>query len=157
MIHGIQPGPLLIANNPSVISTIYAVMLFGAIVTLVIQYIGMRFFPKIVMIPHYYLYPLLLVLSFIGAYVSQNFFFNIWVMLAVAGISLIMDAFRVPYSPFILAFILGPLAEKNLRLSIMYSGGAVVELFTRPISALFLGIAIFSLIWPLVKGIKGRL
>lgn len=156
MIHGIQPGPLLLAKHPTVVSTIYGVMLLASICVLILQYGGMRWFPRILMIPRYYLHSILLVLSFIGAFASQNFFFNIWVMLVFAGISLLMDMFRMPYSPFILAFILGPLAEEHLRRGIMYANGSFLPFFTRPLSGFLLAVMAISLLWSFLKTLRMR-
>jgi putative tricarboxylic transport membrane protein len=150
MIHGIQAGPLLFANNPGIVYALFLTALIAAVLTLALQYFGMRLFPAILKIPYHFLYPTIVVLGFIGVFVASSTAFNYVLLLAFAAFGLVMDKVRLPVGPFILAFILGPMLELNLRRGITYTDEGILPFFTRPISALLLTVALFSMIWPWV-------
>jgi len=89
--HGIQAGPLLFANNPDIVYTLFLNALILAVMLLVVQFFGMRLFPAILGIPYHYLYPAIVVLCFIGIFVGAGTEFNFIIMLAFAMIGLLMD------------------------------------------------------------------
>lgn len=158
MIHGIQPGPLLFSNAPNIVHALFLTALISAVLVLLLQYFGMRLFPAILKIPYHYLYPGIVVLAFVGVFVGANSAFSFILLLAFAALGLLMDRARLPLAPFILAFILGPILELNLRRGITYTDEGIVPFFTRPISGLLLAVAAFSIIWPyLAPVLKSRL
>ncbi|WP_068300885.1 tripartite tricarboxylate transporter permease [Pararhodobacter sp. CCB-MM2] len=148
MIHGIQAGPLLFANNPDIVYALFLTALLAAVLVLFLQYFGMRLFPAILKIPYHYLYPAIVVLGFIGVFVGSSTAFNYLLLLGFAALGLLMDRVKLPVGPFILAFILGPMLELNLRRGITYTDEGIVPFFTRPISALLLLVALLSIAWP---------
>lgn len=148
MIHGIQAGPLLFANNPDIVYALFFTALLASILVLCLQYFGMRLFPAILKIPYHYLYPAIVVLGFIGVFVGSSTAFNYILLLSFAALGLFMDRVKLPVGPFILAFILGPMLELNLRRGITYTDEGILPFFTRPISALLLLLALLSIIWP---------
>ncbi len=151
MIHGVQPGPLLFTNNPDIVFTLFATALFAAILVLLQQYFGMRLFPMILKIPYHYLYPVIIVLGFVGVYVSSSTTFNFVLLLSFAALGFLMDMVKLPTSPFILSFILGPMLELNMRKGFTYTDQGIWPFFTRPISAILLASALFSIVWPYIK------
>ncbi|MBD8892651.1 tripartite tricarboxylate transporter permease [Roseibium litorale] len=148
MIHGIQAGPLLFANNPDIVYSLFLTALMAAVLVLIIQYFGMRLFPAILKIPYHYLYPVIVVLGFIGVFVGSSTAFNYILLLGFAVLGIVMDRVKLPIGPFILAFILGPMLELNLRRGITYTDEGILPFFTRPISALLLLVALISIVWP---------
>lgn len=148
MIHGIQAGPLLFTNNPGIVFALFETALLAAVLVLVLQFFGMRLFPAILKIPYHFLYPAIVVLGFMGVFVGSATAFNFVLLLAFAVLGLTMDKVRLPVGPFILAFILGPMLELNLRRGITYVEDGHLAFFTRPISALLLLVALLSILWP---------
>ncbi len=151
MIHGIQPGPLLFTNNPAIVYTLFCTALFAAVLVLLQQFFGMRLFPLILKIPYHYLYPAIIVLGFVGVFVSSSTSFNFVLLLAFAALGFLFDIVKIPTSPFILSFILGPMLESNLRKGFTYTDQGVMPFFTRPISGFLLAAAVFSVVWPYIK------
>lgn len=150
MIHGIQAGPLLFTNNPEVVYSVFMTALISAVLILGMQFFGMRLFPTILKIPYHFLYPAIVVLAFVGVFVSSSTAFNYVLLLGFAGLGLLMEKVRLPVSPFILSFILGPMLELNLRKGMTYTDEGIVPFFTRPISGLLLFAAFLSIVWPYV-------
>jgi len=151
MIHGLQPGPLLIANNPGIAYLIFAGVMLAAFIVLLQQFVCMRWFPLLLKIPYHYLYGVILVMCFIGAYTSTNTTFNVAAMLVFAGAGILLDVAKIPTSPLVLAFILGPKLEEYYRKGISYSNNGALSFVTRPVSLVFLLIAAGSVMWPYIK------
>jgi putative tricarboxylic transport membrane protein len=156
MIHGIQAGPLLFTNNPEIVYTIFAAALLSAVLVLIVQFFGMRLFPAILKIPYHYLYPAIVILCFVGVFVGSSTEFNFILLLGFALLGIVMDVAKMPVSPFILAFILGPMLENNLRKGFTYTNEGILPFFTRPISGALLAIALFSILWPYLKPMLRR-
>jgi putative tricarboxylic transport membrane protein len=91
------------------------------------------------------------VLCSIGAYALGNRVFDMWGLLLFGVIGLLMKYFKIPVPPFILGFILEGSLETNLRRGLEYSNGNYFDVFTRPISALFLILTVLSLGMTFVK------
>lgn len=151
-IHGLQAGPLFMQNNADLAYMIFVCVLFAAILTLFIQLFGVRLFPKILSLPANYLYAIIIVMCFIGSYISTNTTFNMLMMLGLVLLGLILDYCDIPVSPLLLAYILGPQLESYFRKGISYTSDGILPFITRPISALFLIIAVLSVIVPIIRG-----
>jgi len=102
-------------------------------------------------IPKPFLLPVILTFCVVGSYSLGNRMFDVWVMLAFGLIGFSMEHSRIPLAPFVIGFVLGPIAEKNLCEGLMSSGGSYLPLISRPISALFLLFSAAMLIIPLVR------
>jgi len=89
------------------------------------------------------------VMSFVGAFASNNSTFNIWIMLFFTVIAVLMDLGGLSISPMILGFILGPMLEINLRRGLTYSSGSFTPFLTRPVSAALLAVAVISALYSL--------
>lgn len=151
IIHGIQPGPLLFTSNPDLVYTVFVLMAFAAIITLLLQFFGIRLFPHILRIPSRHLYSVLIIMSFIGAFSSNNYYFDCVVMVACAILALLMDLGGFSMTPLILGFILGPMVELNLRRGLTYSKGNFIIFLTRPMSGVLLVLACLSILLPIIK------
>lgn len=150
-IHGLQAGPLFMAEQPDLAMLIFACVMVSAIVTFIVQVIGKRWFPYILKIPYHYLYSVILVISYIGGYGISNTMFNIYVMLALCLLALFMSVAGLPTSPLVLAFILSGKLEGYFRRGISYAHGSYAPFVTRPISLILLLTALICVVWPLIS------
>ncbi|MBE9638358.1 tripartite tricarboxylate transporter permease [Salipiger mangrovisoli] len=156
MIHGVQPGPLLFTNNPEIVYMVFGTALLSAVLVVLVQFFGMRLFPAILKVPYHYLYPPIVVLSFVGVFVNVGGTYIFLFLLGFAALGIVMDMVRLPVSPFLLAFILGPMLESNLRKGFTYSADGALAFFTRPISAALLAAAVLSIVWPYLRPMLRR-
>lgn len=157
MVHGLQPGPLLFREHPEVISDIYAAYLFATIFVLIFQVATLRIFPRLLLIPHHFLMPVMLMLTVIGTHAADNEVFDVWVMLAFGGVALILEYLGFSMAILVLGFILGPLLELNLRRALTYDAGDLTPFLTRPISAGMIALALASLAFIAWRQRKGGL
>lgn len=145
IIQGLTPGPLLFEQNPEIVYGLFGSMIIGNILLLIIGLFGIRFYSKIVEIPKTLMIPSILMLSTIGAYSMNNSLFDVIVTFSFGILGYVMCKIKIPSSPIVLAVILGPMLETNLRKSILMYNGSYSFLWTRPITILFLTFTILSL------------
>lgn len=149
VIHDLQPGPLLFQNSPDIAYGVIAAALVANIIMVIVMFMGVRPIAKMASLPKAYLYPTITVCCVIGTYSLSNNFFDVWVMFAFGILGVIFKRGGYPIGPFILGYILAPLAEKELRSGLMLHGG-FMPIFTRPISLFFIIITVIFVAWPFI-------
>jgi len=150
MIYGIQPGPLLIKNNPDLFWGVMASMYVGNVLLLVLNLPLIPLWVRILKIPYSFLYSLILILCVIGSYSYNNNVTDVLVMAVCSVLGYLFKKYRYEGAPLVLALVLGPLLETALRRSLLISKGSFMIFLTHPISAVFLIITAVILIFPMV-------
>jgi putative tricarboxylic transport membrane protein len=156
IIHGVQPGPLIMKNSPDVFWGLVASMYIGNILLVLLNLPLIWFWVKLLKIPYRILMPLILLFCLIGAYSLNNSIFDVGVMIFFGGVGYLMRKFRYESAPLVLAFIMGPILEQNLRQSLLLSGGSFAIFVTRPISAVTLSIAFLLLLSNVLPFLKKK-
>nr|WP_106783021.1 tripartite tricarboxylate transporter permease [Lysinibacillus timonensis] len=157
ILHGLQPGPLLFQNSGDVVYGIFAALLIANLFMALLLFLGMRGFIKLLSIPQYILLPIIFSLCVVGAYGVNNRMFDVYALLFFGIVGYLMSKARIPLTPLVLGFILGPLLETNLRRGLMLSQGDFTPFFTEPIAAMFLLITVISVGWKIWKSFgKGK-
>jgi putative tricarboxylic transport membrane protein len=146
IVQGLAPGPLLFEKNPDVVYGLFSAMFVGNIFMLIVGLLGIKMFSRIVEIPKKIIIPLIIFLSLVGSYSMNNSMFDVFVTIAFGIIGYFMIKAEIPQSPVVLSIILGPMAETNLRKSVLMYEGSYSFLYTRPITVLFLALAIISVV-----------
>lgn len=154
-IHGFEMGPMVFRNSGNIVYLMFFVVALCAIVCLILQALGMRVFPLILKVPYHYMYPALLIISFISAYVDSSSLYKCGMMLVFSVIGILMAFGGLPTSPLILAFILGPTLESNM-LKAFQNTGTAATFFTRPLSCVFMIIGIGCIFSPILKSVYGK-
>lgn len=154
-IHGLEMGPMVFRNSGNIVYLMFFVVALCAIVCLILQALGMRVFPLILKVPYHYMYPALLIISFISAYVDSSSLYKCGMMLVFSVIGILMAFGGLPTSPLILAFILGPTLESNM-LKAFQNTGTAATFFTRPLSCVFMMIGIGCIFSPILKSVYGK-
>jgi putative tricarboxylic transport membrane protein len=108
-------------------------------------------FVTVLRLPYTILMGLIVVFSTVGAFSANNNLFDIWMMLGLGVLGYLMKKLHFPVVPLILALVLGKLAENSLRQALSLSGGSMWIFFKRPISAVFISLAILAYLFPLVQ------
>ncbi|MDK2883624.1 tripartite tricarboxylate transporter permease [Pseudothermotoga sp.] len=141
-IHGVRAGPLLPIEHPEMIGNVAAMFTIATILMVIFGLLVTRLFLKILLVPTEILMPIIFVLCVVGTYVLNGRMFDVWIMLLFGLLGYFMRLNDFPAAPFVLGFILGPMADTNLRRALMLSKGSLLPFFTRPISLILL-IAMF--------------
>jgi putative tricarboxylic transport membrane protein len=150
MIHGLQPGPLLMKNAPDLFWGTVVSMYIGNGMLLVLNLPLIPLWVKVLKVPYYLLYPLILLFCLIGAYSLDNTAADIIIMIIFGILGFLMKKLRYDGAPMILALVLGQKLETSLRRSLIMSQGDFSIFITRPISLGFLITAVLLLIVPII-------
>lgn len=150
-IHGLQPGPLLFSKNPEVVYCLLIGTLVIQVLMVLIGLAGATRLSAVSKIPLGILAPLIMIFAVIGAYATNNNFFEVGVMLVFGILGCFMVRFNFSRAAFVLAIILGPLVEKNITRAMQISDGNVMFLFSDPICIVLYVITIVMLVWPIIK------
>lgn len=153
MIHGVTPGPLMMKQNPGVFWGVIVSMYIGNIMLLILNLPLITIWVQVLKVPYKILFPLILLFCLIGVYTVMNSVFDIYIMLFFGVMGYLMKKFGYEGAPLVLAFVLGPLMENNLRKSLIISQGDFSIFFVRPLAAASLILALFLLISPLIPGL----
>jgi putative tricarboxylic transport membrane protein len=145
-IHGLQPGPMLFKDHLDIIYPIFAGMIMAQFILLIVGLSGARVFARLINIDRRILTPVIFFLCVVGSYSMRFSFFDVSLSLVIGVIAYFMEYYDYPVSPILLALILGPMAEQNLRRSLIISHGDPTTFFQRPISAAFIILALAVMI-----------
>jgi putative tricarboxylic transport membrane protein len=105
---------------------------------------------RLLRIPYAYLFSAILLFCVIGSYAIKGLISDIGIMVFFGGIGFLMRKFDYEPAPLVLAYILGPIFEDNLRRSLNISGGDFGLFFTRPISLVFMLMSATLIAYPFI-------
>ncbi len=151
MIHGLQPGPLLVKQAPDVFWGIITSMYVGNVMLLVLNLPLIGLWVGLLKVPYQLLFPFILLFCLIGSYSVSNNVGDGIVMWVFGILGYLMKKFDYEGAPLILAMVIGPMMEETLRQSLILSAGSFAIFVSRPISAGFLVAAVVLLVLPLVR------
>src|SRR4030043_676271 len=143
----------MMKQNPGLFWGVIVSMYIGNGMLLVLNLPLIGMWVQILKIPYKILFPLILLFCLIGVYSVNNVVFDIYIMLIFGIMGYLMKKFDYEGAPLVLAFVLGPLMENNLRKSLIMSQGDFSIFFTRPLAAVSLILALFLLVSPFIPGL----
>jgi putative tricarboxylic transport membrane protein len=147
LIHGLNPGPMLMINHPEYVYEIVAMLIIADMTKLFYGLTLVKPLLWILLVPRERLMGIVFVLCTIGAYAITSRVFDIYVMLFFGFLGFILRALKFPMAPMILGLVLGDLLDKNLLRGLTLSSGDIAPFFTRPISGSIAAITIASILW----------
>ncbi len=146
----VTPGPLLIERSPEIFWGLAASMYIGNLVLLMLNLPLVGIFVRILKLPRWFLFPAVAALSFVAVYAVNNTAFDIVLMAGFGVVGYAMRKTGFPLAPVILALVLGPLMETNLRRALALSGGEWGILFSSPLAVALWALAAASVGLPAV-------
>ena len=141
IMKGIQPGPMMYINNLDVVYRVFAALMLANLCMLLVGCCGVRFFAKIVSVEKTILYPIILVVSLLGAFSINKSVYDIGVCVGFGIFGWLMNKYEFPLSPILLTMILGPLCEKNFVRFMNIHQGKFFEIFQSPIAVGFIAVS----------------
>jgi putative tricarboxylic transport membrane protein len=156
IIHGLQPGPLMMSQNPTLFWGIVVSMYIGNAMLLVLNLPLIGMWVQLLRLPYNVLFPLIVLFSIVGVYCSSNNVFDVYVMIAFGMLGYLMRKVGYEPAPLVLAFVLGPMLENNLRKALILSQGELATFVSRPISATCLALAALLLATPLLPALRRK-
>jgi putative tricarboxylic transport membrane protein len=151
LIHGVQPGPFMIRDYPDLFWGVICSMYIGNVMLLILNLPLIPLWVQVLRIPDRILYPLILLFCLVGAYGINNNVFDVIVMIVFGITGYLLKKFDYEAAPLILAFVLGPMLEVNLRRALIISKGSFSIFFTRPIALAAIVISLILIILPICQ------
>jgi putative tricarboxylic transport membrane protein len=151
LIHGVTPGPLLIAEHPQLFWAVVASMYIGNFILLLLNLPFVPLFANMLRVPKKVLLPLVMLFCFTGMYSVNNSLPDIWMMLGFGALGYILRGWAYEGAPLLLGLVLGPKLEVAFRQSVMISHGDFGIFVDRPVSLALLLATLAFLLYPLVK------
>jgi len=148
IIHGVQPGPLLMTQQPEIFWGVVASMYIGNFVLLILNLPMVGVFASILRLPQHLLMGLILLLCLVGTYSVNNSFLDLYILIGMGGVGYILRKLKFDMAPLILALVLGPMLEKTLRQSLFMTRGNVWMIINRPIAAVLLSAGLAAIVLP---------
>jgi putative tricarboxylic transport membrane protein len=150
MIHGLAPGPLFIKNAPEVFWGLLGSMYIGNLMLLVLNLPLIGLWIKVLGVRYFFLFPLIILFSMIGAYTVSGSVGDVIITIGFGVVGYWMRKFAYEPAPLVLGLVIGPLLETAIRRSMIMSRGSFAIFFSRPIAAVFIGLALLMLLSPLL-------
>ena len=121
-------------------------MYIGNIMLLVLNLSLIPLWVQILRVPRNILFPLIFLFCAIGSYTINNSTFEVFTMILFGVLGYVFRKLEYEPAPLVMAFVLGQMLEKAFRRSLAMSDGNFFIFVERPISAVFLGMALILLV-----------
>ncbi len=146
IIHGVQPGPMLMIEHPQFIYHVVAMTTLASIAILLFGLFGVKPLLQILRVRRTILMPIVFLLCTVGAFATASRLFDVYAMLAIGIGAFFLRRRGYEMAPLVLGLVLGPLLDKSLRRGLVLSDGSLAPFFTRPIAAAFAAVTIFTIL-----------
>ncbi|MDA8123777.1 MAG: tripartite tricarboxylate transporter permease [Deltaproteobacteria bacterium] len=156
IMQGIVPGPMVMTQHRELFWGLIASMWIGNAVLLILNLPLVGIWIKLLQVPYRFLFPAIMGFMAIGIYSVDTREFDIYLTIAFGIMGYAFKKLKVEVAPLILAVILGPMMEENLRRSLRLSGGDPTIFISRPISAFFLFVTVLFLISVILPVIRKK-
>jgi putative tricarboxylic transport membrane protein len=158
LLQGVQVGPLFISSNPDLWSGIVITLVVANIAMFILMFFSIKYFAKIVFIPKYIIFPIIVLMCVVGSYaINSGIMFDVWTLLIFGVLGYIFPKIGVQIPAFLIGFILGMEAEKYFVDSLKGSGGDLTVFFTQGPIAIVLWILILgSLVYAFIDSQKSK-
>ncbi len=151
-LHGMTPGPNFLVSQGNLVYLLIMAVFMAAVVQLLLGFLTIGSFANILKVPPYLLFPSLLVICCIGAYVVRGLEFDMWLFsgFGLAAFFLV----RLGFNPgaFILGMILGGITEGSLLETLTLAraqGGLLAYFMGRTIALIIIGMVVIYFAWRL--------
>lgn len=144
-VHGLQPGPQLFEGAPDLVYGTMIGLVLMNLALLPIGLLGIRLWPRLTAAPTTVLWPTVVLLSLVGAFALRLNLVDVAIALAAGALGFVLTRGGYPLAPMVIGLILGPMAESNLRLSLIISGGSL-DWLARPIPIAVMAVIVGAIV-----------
>ncbi len=156
IIWGLRPGPLLFSEHPDFVWGLIGSLYIANLVTVLINLAFIPVFVRVLTLPFTILAPIIYILCIIGGYAPTQTMHDVWLMFVFGVVGYLLRKLNYPVAPAVLAIVLGPLAERSLRQSLLASQGDMLIFIERPISGLCIFFAVALISYPLIRKFRKK-
>jgi len=134
MVHGVQPGPLLITQHPEIFWAVIASMYIGNVMLVILNVPLISVWVSLLRIPPAIFLPLIIAVSLIGTYSVRNSMLDLYVLFFLGMVGYLLRKLDFHLAPMVVGIVLGPLIEKHLREGLFMSRGDISVFYSSPIA-----------------------
>lgn len=158
MVQGMIPGPMLMHDHPQVIYGLFILFVLTDIMgAFVVALPFIALVRKLFSFMNYnLLFPLVIVFCGIGVYIEHYNIFSVYLLVFLSAIAFILEKIGFSVSAMVLAFILGPILEREARTALLMSGGSFSIFLTSPVACILLILSVLLLVWSLWQKVKAE-
>jgi len=154
MLQGLRPGPELFEKDAAIVYAIFIGLVISSVVLFIWGKIGIKLFVRFCNLTREVLIPVVLLFCFVGTYAVGTSIFDLGVMVFFGVVGYFLRKLGIPLTPFLIAYILEPIAEAEFQRAMITSDGNPSIFFTRPISLFFMVLVILSIVFTAYRRIK---
>lgn len=151
IIYGVQPGPIMFRDHASFVYMVITLMMLANVAFLAVGFFFSKVLTKFLSLPQSFIWSTIIILSLVGSYAINNSAFDLMIVFLSGVLGFLFRLLDVSLGPIVLALILGPMAEANMRRALILSGGSFTTFFTRPISLILLILSAASLLTSVIR------
>ncbi|AOB25089.1 MULTISPECIES: tripartite tricarboxylate transporter permease [Bordetella] len=156
MIHGIQPGPQMLTEQPEMFWGLVMSFWIGNIVLVILNVPMIGLWVRVLTIPYHVLYPAIVMFICIGTYAVNNNVFDVYAVLVFGIAGYVLRVLGFEPAPLLLGYVLGPMLEENFRRAMLLSRGSLQTFIERPISMWVLLLTAVLLVWGIWGSLRQR-
>jgi len=154
MILGLTPGPLLFERQAPLVYEMFGGFFLANIIFMIVGLVGIKLFVKVLKIPNAILFPTVIIFTVVGSYAMRNSWFDVLLLIIFGVIGYFFRKFKFPVGPIVIATVLGPIAEMNLRQALITSDGSWLVFVQSPICLGFLIVTAISFLLPFIGNLS---
>jgi len=142
IIQGVQPGPMLITQQPDIFWGVVASLFVGNVFLLILNIPMLGLWVQLLRVPYAVLFPLILLLALVGTFAANKNLFDLWVMLGFGVGGYVLRKLQYEMTPLVLAFVLAPLFEQSVRQALVMSPHGALIFLQRPVSFVLIALSL---------------
>lgn len=156
ILHGIDPGPMLLIERESTIFMLILALLCATIISGALVLIAARHLARIAHIDSLVLIPCVITISLVGAYALHNSMGDVFVAAFFGMLGFMMIRLDYPRITLVIAFVLSSLMERNFIQSMIMFEGDWLRFFSDTTTLVLFLLSLFALSVPLANFIRAR-
>jgi putative tricarboxylic transport membrane protein len=157
MVHGVQPGPLLMTTHPEIFWGVIVSMYVGNVILLVMNVPMISVWVSLLRVPNHVFLPLILLMAVIGAYSVNNSMMDVYFLIGLGVVGYFLRKFNFQLAPMVIGMVLGPLIEKYIREGLFMNLGDPSIFWKSPMALFIWLVVLFVLTLDLQRAVLDRL
>jgi putative tricarboxylic transport membrane protein len=156
LLHGVEPGPLLMTTQPALVWGLLASFYVGNVMLLIVNFPLAPLFASILRLRFALLYPPIIAVCLIGSFSVDNDMTGVWLTFAFGFLGWLGLKLDYPFAPLVLGTLLGGPFETAVAQSAAIGRGSMSIYLHRPVALCLIAVVLLMLIGPTIIRRLGR-